>query len=636
MLIDGKEVFSDEKQSMKIQQNINKNEYINQHAQSGLDPKEAMKELEGSLEGNHNMFFDDTLFGEEDDFANRSRRYQTYEEMDSMEFIHRGLELIADDASNMNSDNESYKIYSDDESIREIGRELFTNKLDLNNELWSIVYETCKKGDNFYEVIVDDYKNPKEIKRIRYLDPRKMDRVEIQGKLSHFVYRADSTNSRGTTIGSKNKNEEELKQYILFPWQVIHFKIEDKESAPYGGSILKSGVRTYRRLIMLEDIMLVYRISRAPERRVFYIDVGNLNAVEAKKFLSRMKDSYRSQSFIDENGNINKKANVLSITSDIFVPVKEGSQGTRIDTLQGGQAMGASGSEDPLLSYFRSKILRTMNIPMQYLGEESNRSQSLSQVDQKFGRFVERIQNSIVKGLIKLLALELFFKGYKKEDLENFKIELTPPSNVKEITEIDLFNQKMQLVSTIQQLNLFTNKWILRNILKFSEKEIVDLEMEKKLETKSQEGQEGEGGMMGGGPGMGMDMGMDMGMEGGMEGGSGMEGGAEIPPEAEPPEGGETELTASTIVNLFGKDFLLENKKDFFKLVNFIEESKNPSTTPKLFEEVLEGLEKQRNLKGKNNIKYQILVNEMKGINIKERTIRLYENNQEAVYYLEG
>jgi len=172
MLRDGIEVEDlHPKESMKIQQAINLAQDINSDARSEVDPKKADKyfnDLSAGINQNEmDMFFDNTAFGEKNSKADRITTYDKCSEMDSMEFIHRGLELIADDSSQPNDDGDTVKIYSDDESIKNTINSLFITKLDLNNELWSIIYETIKLGDNFYEVIVDDYKKPKEIKRIR-------------------------------------------------------------------------------------------------------------------------------------------------------------------------------------------------------------------------------------------------------------------------------------------------------------------------------------------------------------------------------------------------------------------------------------------------------------------------------------
>ena len=615
-LIDGIEVFSDEKSAKSLQTAINSVPELSQDLKTDIDPKKIDLD-DMNYDTDMSIFFDNNEFGE----TNRDTRrdlYDTFREMDGMEFIHRGIEIISDDGTQANDNGDVVKILSDDENIKTALEDLFIDKLDINNELWSIVYETVKMGDNFYEIIPDDYKKPKEIRRIRYLEPDKMERIEKEGKLSHFVYRIEKKDK------ATNKLKESV-EYVLFPWQIVHFKIENKSHAPYGGSLLEAGIRTFRRLVMLEDLMLVYRISRAPERRIFYIDVGNLNPVEAKRFLTKMKNAYRTQSFIDENGNINKKANVMSITSDIFVPVKEGSAGTRIETLQGGTSLTSSG-EDPLLKYFKDKILRTMNIPPSYMGEQADLSRSLSTIDQKFGRFIERVQAQITQGMNKIAALELFFKGFKKEDLNNFQLELTPPSNVKEITEIELVNQRMTLISTIQQLNLFSQEWILKNILKLSDKEISDIMLQKKLENAN--AGQGEAAAAAGALGA-----MMPGAEGGAMPGAepGAEG--ESPAGGEAPAGGETapespeELAASTIVNMFGKDFLIENKEDFFSIVKASKEFNKPSQLSPLFEaasEFITGAIKEER-KHNNNFRAMSYVNEFKGINFEERKVKIYE-----------
>ena len=378
--------------------------------------------------------------------------------------------------------------------------------------------------------------------------------------------------------------------------------------------------------------MLVYRISRAPERRVFYIDVGNLNKVEARQFLERVKNQYRAASFIDDGGNINKKAYVLSVTSDIFVPIREGSQGTKIESLAGGQ--GLESIDD--MKYFRDKILRTMNIPSAYMGDEADRSRgSLAQLDIKFSRFIERVQSQVVKGLNKIAALELFFQGIKKGELNNFEIELTPPSNIKEITEIDLVNQKMALLGTIQQLNIFSIEWMLKNIMRFSEKEIADIMLYKRLEQGQNPQEAGAGGGMAGLSGL------PPGMPGGPETGPGATpemGGA---PEAGAPEfggvpgmGGQANapLTAGTLINVFGKQFLAENSKDFFKLIKMIEEYNKPAKASKteiakqLRELFLTDPKKKPN-KNTKNVTRQIITNEFGGLSLDEGTVKLFETH---------
>jgi hypothetical protein len=201
---------------------------------------------------------------------------------------------------------------------------------------------------------------------------------------------------------------------------------------------------------------------------------------------------------------------------------------------------------------------------------------------------------------------------------------LTPPSNVKEITEIELINQRMTLIATIQQLNLFGDEWILKNIMKFSDKEISDISLQKQLQgNNAQPGAEGGGGVA---------PPMDMGMGG--------EAPPEIPPEGEAPAGAETpaaetpaDLAASTIVNMFGKDFLLENKDDFFNMVKQAKTYNVPTPLAPMFEaasEFIVGALKAKSDKvNRNNIISMMSVNEFKGINFNDRKITIWEKNTE-------
>lgn len=646
MIINGQFVDVDEKKSAQIQTDINKIDDFKGDVKSDVNPKDVIKDEGSSVDLSKFALTD--FDGSE--AADRKTRYDYYREMINMEFIQRGVEIVADDSTQANNDGDVMKIYSDDEGIKETLEALFNNRADMNNELWNIVYDTTKMGDNFYEVVPDSYEKPKKIIFLRYLKPDNVKRIEDNGRLSHYEY--DPTQEESTDVAQAlhgrtdtDRSKEERKVFRLQPWQIIHFKVfTDRDTDPYGGSLLKPGVKTYRRLALLEDVMLVYRISRAPERRVFYIDVGNMNYTDAKKFIQKIKNQYRTQNFLDESGNINKKSQVLSITSDIFVPRREGGVGTQIDTLQGGEAL--SSIED--LKYFKDKILRTMNIPPAYLGEQADRSRgSLSQQDIKFSRFIERVQSQIVKGINKIAALELFFNGQKKEDLSNFRIELTAPSNIKELTEIDLISQRMGLVGTIQGLNIYSNDWILKNVMQHSDREIADIRMQKQLETRNQ-GQEGEmeGGMGGAMPG-GDFGGAVPGAEAGAIPGAEAEAGGEVPqpeapgPAATPPAPGE-ELASSTIINMFGKEFIAENKDDFFSIVKaakkYLKEETVYNKNP-LIEAVSELMAKPIRSKKKDNktksIRSQFAINEMGGLifdenSKKKKGYKLYESNREG------
>ena len=582
MIINGKEVDTTlvYRTAQNIQQKINDIEELPDIAKSEL-PKKEIKELKDDLSNFYGGSFsaqtlgdaytslNNTLLSNTDLNINRAEYYDTYQEMSECNFIHRGLQIIADDGCQKNLEGNVVKVYSDDEDTKSILENLFNKRLNLNKELWSIIYETCKLGDNFYEIIPDSYEHPTQIARIRYLNPKKVNRIERNGQLAFYTYNTETeaTDSRDYftyTSDNPNKKKQEL-LYRLEPWQIIHFKISDKDFYPYGGSLLKSGIKAYRRLMMLEDGMVIYRLARVPERRVFRIDVGNLSTHEAMRAINKIKDNYRSAQIMDEKGNINKKAAALSLTQDIFVPVREGQSGTQIDTLQAGT--GLQNIDD--IKYFRDEILWTLNIPSEYLGlSENNQSGrgSLAMQDVKFARFIERIQYYIEEGLTKIAAIELFFKKKKKAELSNFNLELTPPSNVKEIMDIEYLNQRMSLISSMAATNMFPTDYILKYVMRLSKKEISDIKFFKSIEAQNQtpDMMGGMGGM-GGAPMMGGDMGAVGGMDMGAAGG-GMDMGGQPP---------AMSVTTENMVKLFGKDVLIENKKDFSKLIKLVEEYEN-------------------------------------------------------------
>ena len=615
MIVNGKEISINYKASQQIQQKIDITPEIPDSAKVEL-PKKELKELKDEFSNYYNSIslqnFDGygssnntfSLNGTNANNVNRAEYYDAFQEMSECNFVHRGLQLIADDGSQKNIEGNVVKVYSDDEDTKDILENLFYKRLNLNKELWSIMYETCKLGDNFYEIIPDSYEHPTQIVRIRYLNPKKVNRIEKNGKLAFYTYYADYDSENTPNYFSddlSNKDKQDM-VYKLEPWQIIHFKISDKDFYPYGGSLLKSGLKAFRRLMMLEDGMVIYRLARVPERRVFKIDVGNLSTSEANRAIGKIKDNYRSNQVMDDKGNINKTAAALSLTQDIFVPIREGQSGTSIETLQAGT--GLQNIDD--IKYFRDEILWTLNIPSEYLGLTENAQTgkgSLAMQDVKFARFVERVQYYIEEGLTKIAAIELFFKKKKKNDLNNFRIELTPPSNVKEIMDIEYLNQKMGLIQSMQSTQLFPTDYILKYVMKLSRKEISDIKFFKSLEAPA-------GGDMGMG-GMGMPMGGGMDMSAGappMDTG----GMPQTPP--------AMSVTTENMVQLFGKDVLIENKNDFAKLMKLVEEyeeekkSENQESSVEILKSIKEIIGEKEIIKTNNVTSNLYYENELGGL----------------------
>lgn len=630
MLINGKDVEINYKKAAEIQSRVNLVQDLPDNIKTEVSKKDK-KELDAIINSNLGDFeaygiANNTLLTGKRQKENRKEYYDTFQEMSEYNFIHRGLQQISDDCSQRNVEGHTLKNYSDDDEIKEILNNLFFDRLNIDKELWSIIYETCKLGDNFYEVIPDSYEKPTMIARIRYLETDRVNRIEKNGKLAFYTYTADATSQDEATFSALSRTDpktEEKVVYKLEPWQIIHFKINDKDFYPYGGSLLKAGVKCFRRLQLLEDGMVVYRLARVPERRVFKIDVGNLPQSEANRYVMKIKDNYRTSQILDDRGNINRTAAALSINQDIFVPVRDGGKGTDITTLSPGMAL--QNIDD--IRYFRDQILWTMNIPPEYLGTTSDGNGgssgrgSLAMQDVKFSRFAERIQFYIVEGLTKLAAIELFFKKKKKEDLKNFRIELTPPSNIKELMDLEFLSQKMNLIQTMNATGMFPKKFILQYVMRMSKKEINNLIFFKDLEMQAANTQENA--LIGG---IGMSGMGDTSMMGtGMANTSPTQ--TELPQQSQPQQSVNTEELTEKMINIFGKDVLIENKEEFAKIINAAEEfnklneAEKDTAESNIIKEMASSLSGVKEEIKANNTAFNLIYeNELGGIDFKKNT----------------
>lgn len=252
----------------------------------------------------------------------RMMRYRQYEQMCYVPELNGGLELYADDGSLYNENDEVIKVEADNQEITESLTSLWFKSLDMNSVLWHIVYNTCKYGDSFYEVIPDSFKNPKKVKFLRFIPPQFVSRIEKDGNLLEFVVRIPEDVTSGGSTSYTTTQAQEVK---LKPWQIVHFKLDDKEFEPYGKSVLEPGRLAFKQMKLIEDAMLIYRISRAPERRVFSIPVGNLPYREAMARVEDFKQKYRKTPWIDPiSGEIGYKANPLCITLDTKIDLLDG------------------------------------------------------------------------------------------------------------------------------------------------------------------------------------------------------------------------------------------------------------------------------------------------------------------------
>tara|TARA_R110000765_G_scaffold388652_1_gene480991 strand:- start:1382 stop:2308 length:927 start_codon:yes stop_codon:yes gene_type:complete len=248
---------------------------------------------------------------------------------------------------------------------------------------------------------------------------------------------------------------------------------------------------------MMEDAMMIYRLSRAPERRIFYVDTGNLPTSKAEMFIERLKDKFKKEKFYNSpKGTIDARFNPMSMDEDFFVPTKNG-RGTKIDTLPGATNLGEI--ED--VRYYRDKLLAALKVPKDYIVEKDKspeRKANLSQLDVKFARTIQRIQVDIEAGLESLAKRHLQLRGFPASLIKKLKIALPEPSDMSAKRKLDIDEQKTRVIQAVQGLGLFSKESIYREFYDMTEQEIRVMQSEieedqKKDMEQQQEQAEGAG-----------------------------------------------------------------------------------------------------------------------------------------------
>tara|TARA_R110000824_G_scaffold401376_1_gene611927 strand:- start:2598 stop:4337 length:1740 start_codon:yes stop_codon:yes gene_type:complete len=420
---------------------------------------------------------------------NRKKRYSEYERMDDYPEITAAFDIYSDESTQKNIRNKRWNISSESTIVVKEIEKLFT-KIKLKNLYWDIVRNTVKYGDCFMELIADVNNPEKGLRRIKVLNPNYIIRIEnAYGYLEKFLQEIPEKTEWEATPDSFANNQ----QYIeLDKHQIVHFRLRtsDPKYYPYGKSIAAGAVSIFRSLKLMEDAMLVYRLTRAPERRIFYIDVGQLPTSKAEAFLEDIKQRYKKEKFY-ANGKIDARYNPLSADEDYFVPTR-GNVGTKIETLPGGQNLG----EVDDVKYFRDKLLATMKIPKDYIVEfdkSPERKANLAQLDVKFARTIIRVQECINTGFEAIAKRQLKLKGYPTELINNLEITLPDPSDIFAKRKIELDEAKARVVQAIVGTGLFPTEDIYKELYNMTDQEIEDTkkrlteEKEDKLEEQQKE-----------------------------------------------------------------------------------------------------------------------------------------------------
>ena len=404
----------------------------------------------------------------------RMASYYDYESMEYTPEISAALDIYAEESTTADKDGQILQIYSESKRIKSVLTDLFNNKMDINTNLPMWIRNTCKFGDNFVYLKLDPEKG---IVGCQQLPNIQIERLEKGAKFQPEKYTKEIENDSLKFLW-KEKNME------FNTWEIGHFRIlGDDRKLPYGTSMLEKARRIWKQLLLSEDAMLIYRVSRAPERRVFKVFVGNMDDKDVDAYVQRVANKFKRDQIVDQStGNVDMRFNQMAVDQDYFIPVRDPAATNPIETLDGAKNL----AEIADIEYIQKKLVTALRIPKAYLGFEEavGDGKNLSLLDIRFARTINRIQKSMIAELNKIAIIHLFLLGFEDE-LTNFTLGLSNPSKQSDLLGIEVWKEKIILykdaVAPIQDsVAPVSASWAKKHILGFSDDEIrLDLQQQR-------------------------------------------------------------------------------------------------------------------------------------------------------------
>ena len=410
------------------------------------------------------------LSGYSDSMLTKSMRlnlFKDYEQMDSDAIVASALDIYADESTMKSEYGDVLTIKTDDENIKQILHNLFYDIVNIEFNLWPWIRNMCKYGDFFLQLQIDEKYGITNVIPLSVYDTSRIEGLDPENP-EYVKYLIETTTDQHRYKAQDSATKTELENY-----EVAHFRLlSDSNYLPYGKSQIEGTRKIWKQLSLMEDAMMIHRIMRAPEKRVFKLDIGNIPPSEVENFMQKTISKMKRAPVVDETtGDYNLKYNMQNITEDFFLPVRGGDSGTQIDSLPG---LTYEATED--IEYLKNKLLASLRIPKAFLGFEDQigSKATLAAEDVRFARTIERIQRITISELTKIGIVHLFAQGYQDSDLINFELELTNPSTIYEQEKIELWNNKTSLAESMLRDGLLSTEWIYKNIFGFTDKEIKD------------------------------------------------------------------------------------------------------------------------------------------------------------------
>jgi hypothetical protein len=386
--------------------------------------------------------------------SQREQRYLDFEQMEYVVEIASSLDIYADEITTSTEMSPLVSIDCQNQEIKDILQTLLSDVINVEFNMFGWARSLCKYGDYYLYMDIDEEMG---ITNVIPLPIREIERIEGKdpSNPNYVQYFWQSGTSEGVTFEN---------------WQLAHFRILGNDKyAPYGSSVLEPVRRVFRQLTLLEDAMMAYRVVRSAERRVFYIDIGNIPSDQVEQFMEQVKTQMKRNMIVDpETGRVDLRYNPMHLEEDFFIPTR-GGESSRIETLAGGQITGDI--ED--VEYLRDKLFSGLKIPKSYLAQAdaSEDKATLAQKDIRFARTIQRIQRAMVSELEKICIVHLYTLGFRNQDLTSFNISLNNPSKIAELQELEHIRTKFEIAGAATD-GFFSRPWVYKNIFKLGDAEV--------------------------------------------------------------------------------------------------------------------------------------------------------------------
>ena len=390
--------------------------------------------------------------------------FTDYEVMDEDSIISAALDIYADECTMKNEFGDVLKITTDKEDVQKVLQNLFYDVMNIEYNLWPWIRNMAKYGDFFLKLDITE--------KVGVTNVMPMSAYELQREEGWNPANPDEVRFLRdfTAAQSYTANVASQPKVYFDNYEIAHFRLlSDTNFLPYGKSMIESARKTWKQLTLMEDAMMIHRIMRAPEKRVFKIDIGNIPPNEVDAYMQRVMNNMKKTPFVGNDGNYNLKFNIQNMMEDFYLPVRGGQSGTEIDSL-GGMEFG--GIDD--VEYLKNRMMAALQIPKAFLGFEEGveGKATLAAQDVRFARTVERMQKIVVSELYKIAMLHLYSQGFKSEDLLDFSLSLTPSSKIYEQEQLELWASKVSLARDLQDGRMLSQDWIYKNVYNLNEGEI--------------------------------------------------------------------------------------------------------------------------------------------------------------------